>query len=159
MALDRVLCSFIFLLVVDQTVSSSCAFVRSPEPTQAFDRYGNIRWEDEKARLDNFAISLLQDDNYLGYIWVLQGPGMCPAEAEARAIRAKNYLVSYRHVPWNRVVWLTGYHRELETVFWIVPRDKASSALSPDYEALPKPKLAVKGCAKRLKQIKRSKFN
>ena len=159
MTLNRASCSFVFLLVVGLTVSPRCAFVRGPRPTQAFDRYGNIRWADEKLRLDNFAIQLLQDENYLGYIWVLQGPEMCPGEAEARAIRAKNYLVNYRHAPWNRVVWLTGYHREPETVFWVVPRDKASSAPIPDSEAPPKHRLDVKGCAKRLRQIKRSKFN
>jgi hypothetical protein len=156
MTLNSVLCGFVFLSLLGLTVSPRCAFVRGPEPKQAFDRYGNIRWEDEKARLDNFAIQLLQDENYFGYIWVLQGPEMCPDEAAARAIRAKIYLVHYRHVPWNRVVWLTGYHRELETVFWVVPRDKATSAPIPDSEAPPKHTLDVKGCGKRLRQIKRS---
>jgi len=34
------------------------------------DRYRNISWEDEKARLDNFSIHLLEDPNFVGYIIV-----------------------------------------------------------------------------------------
>ena len=30
------------------------------------DKYGNIAWEDEKARLDNFAIQLMHDPNEIG---------------------------------------------------------------------------------------------
>jgi hypothetical protein len=61
---------------------------------RAFDEYGSICWEDEKARLDNFAIALLNDD--LGHIIVYDGKRACRGEAVARAIRAKKYLVEYR---------------------------------------------------------------
>lgn len=73
--------------------------------TRPFDEYGQIKWEDEQARLDNFAIQLTNDPNSIGYIFFYDGNNMCPGEAEARAIRAKRYVVEYRGVPWNRVIW------------------------------------------------------
>lgn len=155
----RIVCCLVLVLVASFRVSSNPDFVVATEPTQAFDRYGNIRWEDEKARLDNFAIHLWDDSNYLGYIWVFQAPDMCAGEAEARAIRGQNYLVNYRHVSWNRVVWMVGHRREFETVFWVITRDKASSPPIPDDDPTAKRSVAVKGCAKRLAQIKRSRFN
>src|SRR5690349_5895579 len=133
----RILCCLGIVLIASRVLPKT-EFLRVHNPTQAFDRYGNIRWEDEKARLDNFAIQLLQDSNYLGYIWVLQAPSMCCAEAQARAIRAKKYLVNYRHVPWNRVMWVTGYRPELETVFWILTPDQVSSPPILDNESPPK---------------------
>jgi hypothetical protein len=63
-------------------------------PTEVFDQYGGaIRWEDEKSRLDNFAIQLQQEEKLLGFILVVDAVGGCPGEAQARAIRAKRYVV------------------------------------------------------------------
>src|SRR5260221_5518841 len=78
-------------------------------PNRAFDEYGPICWENEKARLDNFAIGLLNMPNTtLGHIIVYDGKRACRGEAIARAIRAKKYLVEYRKVPANRIVWRWG---------------------------------------------------
>ena len=158
MVATRILGCVVLSLVAGMSVRAKSEFTRVTEPTGAFDRYGNIRWQDEKARLDNFAIALLQDSNYLGYIFVGQAPRMCPREAEARAIRAKQYLINYRHVPWNQVVWMTRYEEELETEFWIIPRDKAISPPVPESKEWSGKSRAVKGCAKRLSQIRNSNF-
>jgi len=84
-------------------------------PNRAFDEYGPICWENEKARLDNFAIGLLNmPDTTLGHIIVYDGKRACRGEAITRAIRAKKYLVEFRNLCclWdcrNKVVVLTRY--------------------------------------------------
>jgi hypothetical protein len=89
---------------------------------RAFDEYGNICWEDEKARLDNFAIALLEYRTAIGHIIVYDGKSACRGEAVARAIRAKKYLVEHRKVEADRVVWRWGgYQRELTTTLVINP--------------------------------------
>ncbi len=74
-------------------------------PTTPFDQYGAISWEDERARLDNFAIEVQSDEKLIGYILVFDAIGGCSGEAQAQAIRAKRYVVEHRHIAWNRVIW------------------------------------------------------
>jgi len=91
-------------------------------PDQAFDQYGTIPWEDEKARLDNFAIQLQHWENLIGYILVVEAVGGCPGEAQARAFRAKRYLVEHRGIPNNRLIWKVDVYREqLITTLLLVP--------------------------------------
>ena len=91
-------------------------------PNRAFDEYGRICWENEKARLDNFAIQLLNEPTTLGHIIVYDGQRACRGEAVARAIRAKKYLVDYRKVPATRIVWRWGgYVSEVMTQLVIHP--------------------------------------
>ena len=88
-----------------------------------FDRYGAIRWNDEKARLDNFAITLTHLNDHVGYIFVVDRSGGCPGEATARAMRAKRYLTEHRNIPWNQVIWRReGYRDELGTTLIIAPK-------------------------------------
>ena len=92
-------------------------------PNRAFDEYGAICWENEKARLDNFAIQLLNENpTTLGHIIVYDGQRACRGEAVARAMRAKKYLVEYRKVPADRIVWRWGgYVSEMMTTLVIHP--------------------------------------
>ena len=80
---------------------------RNPPPLigEPFDRYDGISWDNEKARLDSFAIALLQDPSLTGYIIVYTGKRSCVGEAQRRGLRAKKYLVERRGVDWNRVIW------------------------------------------------------
>lgn len=65
---------------------------RVREPERNFDEYGLIRWGDEQARLDNFAIQLQSEPDAIGYIFVFDGSNVCEGEARARAIRARDYV-------------------------------------------------------------------
>jgi len=95
-------------------------------PNTPFDQYGAISWEDEKARLDNFAIQLQNDEKLIGYVLVFDAVGGCPGEAQARAIRAKKYVVEYRGVAWNRVIWRReGYLEGLSTKLQPAPRESS----------------------------------
>src|SRR5262249_47227414 len=93
-------------------------------PDRLFDEYGLIGWGDERARLDNFAIQLTNEPDSLGYIFVYDGKNVCGGEARARAIRARKYVVEYRHLPWNRVMWrYEGYAGEFRIVLQPASRE------------------------------------
>ena len=79
-----------------------------------FDEYGNIGFEDEKARLDNVAIEL-QSAPYLRLgILAYGGRRSRPDEALKRAERAKRYLIGVRNInPWQVVTASCGYREEL----------------------------------------------
>ncbi|PYS86467.1 MAG: hypothetical protein DMF70_02215 [Acidobacteria bacterium] len=147
---------------------TSLFFTNSPQraktdiqPTRLFDEYRLIRWEDEKARLDNFAVALTNEPDSIGYIFVYDGMDICAGEAEARALRAKRYIVEHRGVPWDRVIWRRdGYNGQFEIILEPIRRDVA----------VPYPfrRLAVDGhlvethlnknCATRMAAIKKSTF-
>jgi hypothetical protein len=105
----KLLVATLLFLLIGSSVWGDTALTT---PITPFDQYGAIRWEDEKPRLDNFAIQLQRDERSLGYIFVYDNIGGCPGEAVARGIRAKRYLTEYRKVPWNQVIWRREGSRE-----------------------------------------------
>jgi hypothetical protein len=127
-------------------------------PTSPFDEYGEISWEDEKPRLDNFAIQLQQDSDLIGYVLVYDAAGGCAGEAQARAIRAKRYVVERRGVPWNRVIWRQeGWQADIHTVLQpakrnvIVPRPFPGPTVEANNGA------PTKACRSKINRIVRSK--
>ena len=99
-----------------------------------FDEYGDLRLADEKARLDNFAIQLANDENAVGHIIVYAGRKATAAEAQVRANRARDYLISVRKVAPERLKAVDGGYREDLTVqLYILPPD-AESPLMPTLE-------------------------
>src|ERR1044072_1187267 len=93
------------------------------ERNRVFDEYGRVCWEDEQARLDNFAARLESGPEQIGNIVVYEGRRACPGEAIARAIRAKKYIVGRRHIDPNRVLWwFGGYREDLTVILMDIPR-------------------------------------
>src|SRR4030095_1214876 len=95
--------------------TASCSTsVKAPNPPAVkFDEYGNIKFNDEKARLDNYAIQLQNQPGSQGYIIAY---GSCAGEAQARADRAKDYLVNTRGIDAGRLVTIDGGCRSDLTV-------------------------------------------
>ena len=88
----------------------------------AFDSYGDIRFSDEKARLDNFAIQLQNQPAATGYIFVCAGQKAVVAEAQLRANRARDYLINVREIDPGRVKAVDcGYQPDLTVYFYVVP--------------------------------------
>src|SRR6266496_2215459 len=89
-----------------------------------FDEYSDLSFEDEKARLDNFAIYLQKSEpEFKGYIIVYAGQGMPSSEALTRAKRAKDYLVKVRSIEAARIVTIDGGCREkLEVELYALPK-------------------------------------
>ena len=88
----------------------------------AFDEYGDIRWNDEMARLDNFAIQMMNIPSARGTIITLAGNPTYRGEAAFRLDRAANYLVNVRGISRERLIITdAGYRTQLTTYLWIVP--------------------------------------
>ncbi|HEU4511354.1 MAG TPA: hypothetical protein VFR78_24205 [Pyrinomonadaceae bacterium] len=90
----------------------------------AFDQYGDIRFDDEKARLDNFAIQIQNSDDSLsaGLILMSAGRETYEGETRERLDRARSYLVGVRDIDPNRLVTLDcGFSQELRIKLYIVP--------------------------------------
>jgi len=103
-----------------RTASASTP-IRGKKPlARKFDEYGNIRFNDEKARLDNFAIQLQNEPGAQGEII---GSGSCGSEGQERANRAKDYLVNTRGIDAGRLVVVDGGCKpELKVELWVVPQ-------------------------------------
>lgn len=88
----------------------------------AFDAYGDIAFEDEKARLDNFAIQLSNELGASGAIVMFAGRETFKNETAERLSRAKSYLANVRHIDPNRIVtYDCGFTEDLNLKLWVVP--------------------------------------
>ncbi|HEV2863242.1 MAG TPA: hypothetical protein VGX48_19670 [Pyrinomonadaceae bacterium] len=103
----------------DTTSCSTVVF--QPPIVERFDFYGNIRFEDEQARLDNFAIEVENDPRFNAYIVCYGGRRGYRGEARARCERAKRYLVGRRQIPPERIVLADGgFMEELQVWLWLL---------------------------------------
>ena len=104
----------------NRTASASAGVKTKPVyECKKIDDYGNIKFNDEKARLDAFASALQGDPGYQGYI---VGYGTCEGEGLARANRAKDYLVNTRGIDAGRVTVVDGGCRaELSVILFSCP--------------------------------------
>ena len=119
--MTRLIALGICLLIVGSIAVAHLTRKSESVPIQAFDSWGNICWNFERARLDNFAINLQHESSVLGYIVVYAGRESCADEAITRAVRAKKWLEK-RGVPANRILWINGgFQEQTETQLWIWP--------------------------------------
>jgi hypothetical protein len=89
--------------------------------TRKIDAYGQINDCDEKARLDNFAISLQSEPSARGYLMIYTGRDDLPARIPAILGRAADYLVQTRGLDPSRVqVVDAGYRAQRTTELWLV---------------------------------------
>jgi len=124
-----------------RTASCTATVTAPPAGPRKFDEYGNIRFNDEKARLDNFAIQLQNEPGSQGYIIAY---GSCAGEGQARADRAKDYLVNTRGIEAGRIVTQDGGCREeLAVELWIVPSGATPPAVSATVDPCPACKKAA----------------
>jgi hypothetical protein len=105
----------------------SCSFTIGTPPVpdcRKFDEYADLRFNDEKARLDNAAIQLQQEPGSTLYYVIFGG---CEGEGGRRSERAKDYLVNTRGIDAARVIVVDGGCRESLTVeLWICPQGAAA---------------------------------
>jgi hypothetical protein len=107
-----------------------------------FDRwFGKISAEHERLRLDNFAIALQENPDWIGYILVHSDSRARHAGTQRRANRMKRYVVCYRKIPWDRVIatdagtWENGSMVILQPI----PRASLSKPFFDYFTRLPKP--------------------
>jgi len=128
-----------------RTASCSTGIRPAPKTPVKFDEYGDIRFNDEKARLDAYAIQLQNDPGAQGYIiayGTCAGDGLCTHTscivAQKRAERAKDYLVNTRGIDAGRIMTVDGGCRSaVDVELWVVPTGanapaaNATDAVSP----------------------------
>lgn len=88
----------------------------------AFDSYDEVSPAQEKQRLDNFVIALMDQEGRAGYIIGYGGKGARVREAIERAQRARNYLIKVRNFPRGQLKAINGGYREKSSVeLYVVP--------------------------------------
>jgi len=135
------LISLLCLLLVAASLLGNRAYPSSTTPNSPFDEYGNICWDDEKARLDNLAIQLQKQPTATGEIMVYAGRISCNDEAKYRGNRARGWLKK-RGVPSHQIIVKDGgFQKDVLTILIIVPRE----ARSYDYpSSLPRDKISIR---------------
>jgi hypothetical protein len=106
---------------LDCRATCQAAVPAPPNPTK-FDEIGEIQRDDEKARLDVFAIELQNSPGAQGYIIGYGGRNKRWGTGQQRAQRARDYVVTTRGIDASRIVTVDGGTRTTgSTQLWIVP--------------------------------------
>jgi len=106
------------------------------------DKYEDIKFNDEKARLDNYASRLQTDAGSQGYII---GYGTCEGAGLARANRAKDYLVNTRGIDAGRITVVDGGCRaELWVYLYVCPQGANPPVPMTDGAVTPCPECKAK---------------
>jgi hypothetical protein len=88
-------------------------FARKPQDSQQrrpFDEYGDIRTNDEKARLDGFAVELKKDPRAQAYV-IAYGGSRCPDASHAHGDFAKDWLVNMWGIDAASIIIIDGGRR------------------------------------------------
>ena len=108
-----------------QTSQSSTSILSQAAPTvtpRRFDEFPSISFDDDKARLDNFAIELQNNPTARGYVLAYAGGNTRPGTAEGLGQRALRYLAQRRGIDPSRIVVVNGGYRERNAYeLWLVP--------------------------------------
>ncbi len=97
-----------------------------------FDEYTSKSEIDEDARLDNFAVTLMNDPASVGYVLEYGRQGSNINDAKDRAQRVRSYLTKTRDIDKRRVIAQYGGLREVATTeLYIVPRGSPPPTPTP----------------------------
>ncbi|HKO99169.1 MAG TPA: hypothetical protein VJU86_19375 [Pyrinomonadaceae bacterium] len=104
--------------------SASCS-VQLPVPLECrkFDEFPTLSYNDEKARLDTYAIELQNDPTSTAYVIVYPGQRGRPGAVERQTKRIVDYLVNSRGIDASRIITLVGPSRDsLLVELWLCPQ-------------------------------------
>ena len=97
-----------------------------------FDEYHDLKFKEERLRLDQFAVMIHNRPGSQGYIIVYDAKGTRKPAARARGERAKNYLVKERDLPEARIVVVHGGQRDKRSVeLFIAPLGASPPTATP----------------------------
>lgn len=103
-----------------------------PVECKKFDEFPDIARNDEKARLDNYAIELQNDPTSTAYVIVYPGQRGRPGDVQRHTTRIVDYLVNSRGISGQRIVTLVGPARDVLLVeLWTCPQGAKPPALAP----------------------------
>jgi len=88
--------------------------------------------DDQKARLDNFAIALQNDPTMTAYIIAYSNRGKRQPQSKQVLARAREYLISSRGIDGSRIVTLDGGPHDQNCIeLWLVPQGAAPPVPKP----------------------------
>jgi hypothetical protein len=91
--------------------------------SRRFDKYGDLAFADEKKRLDYFAEQLKNEPGSEGHIMVYGKRGARAGDAQARAARIKDYLITKARIEAERLLTIDGGdHERFAVELWITPQ-------------------------------------
>jgi hypothetical protein len=122
-----------------QTAQAS-TMVRPPErhehPSTQFDVCCSCSFDDQKARLDNLAVTLQNDPTATTYVIAYGGRTSRIGQADLLGTRARDYLVAQRGIDQSRITVLNGGFREEDCVeLWMVPSGATAPQPTPTVQA------------------------
>jgi hypothetical protein len=101
-------------------------------PSKQFDVCCSCSFDDQKARLDNLAVSLQNEPSDTTYIIAYGGRTSRIGQADLLGTRARDYLVTQRGIDQSRIVVLNGGFREEDCVeLWIIPSGATPPQATP----------------------------
>lgn len=109
-----------------QTAQKATSVVSTPPPViqpRRFDDFPSLSFDDDKARLDNFAIELQNTPGATGYVVIYGGRAARIGDTNRLGARAQNYLIGTRGIDASRIKLINGGIGD-RTAFelWVVPR-------------------------------------
>ena len=99
--------------------------VQFPVPVECrkFDEFPAVAYNDEKARLDNYAIELQNDPTATAYVIIYPGQRERPGDVQKQTTRLVDYMVNSRGISAPRVVTLVGPARDVLMIeLWLCPQ-------------------------------------
>jgi hypothetical protein len=119
-----------------QAVSMVAAEEKKIIVAREFDECNNCTFDDQKARLDNLAVELQNDQSTSGYIIAYGGRYRPIGPVDRLMTRARDYLIQQRGIDASRIVVVNGGFREDDSVeVWIVPSGAAPPRATPTVQA------------------------
>ncbi len=120
------------MLIVGFSLAQQLSTTQETRPYRQLDEYEDLPFSAERVRLDNLADILQDEPDVQGYIVVYAGRRAHIGEAQARATRAKNYLISRRCIEAERIITIDGgYREELTVELHLVPRGRPAPRAAP----------------------------
>jgi hypothetical protein len=97
-----------------------------------YDEWGDVPFPNERTHLDKIAYQLKEWPLSVVYLVIHAGKKSCKGEAQARGVRASDYLLK-QHIEPERIVWIdAGWRRDMTIDVWIWPRQLGRPSSSTD---------------------------
>lgn len=111
-----------------------------------YDEWGDVPFVTENARLDKIARQLKEWPLSVVYLAIHAGETACRGEAEARGMRAKDYLTKAGIEP-ERIVWIdAGWQKKVVVQVWIWPPQLGRPNVVSDQNLKPGEVKIERGC-------------
>ena len=146
MKLKHLITSILLSLCVFQAINAQEAQPAAILAPDKYDEWGDVPFPAESARLDKIARQLKEWPLSIVYLAIHAGQTACKGEAEARGVRAKDYLTKAGIEP-ERVVWIdAGWQKRVMVQVWIFPPQLRRPNVETDQNLKPGEVKIERGC-------------